>query len=76
VYWTTCEITACVPGREFEFAVLLRDKPTNTWRYEFASSRGGVDVTDSFTLAPTLPIRINWAFAGWARKRTNVTGCG
>jgi hypothetical protein len=74
VYWTTCEIVACEPGREFAFAVLLRNKPTNTWRYEFTPVRDGVDVTESFTLAPMLPIRIYWALAGRARNRTNVNG--
>src|SRR5687767_14809149 len=31
VYWTTCEVTACEPGREFGFAVLLNDKAVNNW---------------------------------------------
>src|SRR5262245_39779084 len=30
VYWTTCRVTACEPGREFGFAVLIRDRPANT----------------------------------------------
>ncbi len=33
VYWTTCEVTACEPGREFGFAVLLSDKAVNNWHY-------------------------------------------
>lgn len=35
---------------------------------------GGVDVTESFALARTLPIKVYWALAGWARNRTNVNG--
>ena len=35
IYWTTCKVTECVPGEVFEFAVIMRDRPVNTWRYEF-----------------------------------------
>ena len=30
VYWTTCRVTACEPGREFGFAVLIGDRAVNT----------------------------------------------
>ena len=32
-YWTTCEVTACEPGSEFGFAVLMGDKALNNWHY-------------------------------------------
>ena len=35
LYWTTCKVTECVPGEVFEFAVIMGDRPVNTWRYEF-----------------------------------------
>lgn len=74
VYWTVCEIIACEPAREFAFAVVMRGQKLNTWRYEFASTSGGVDVTESFTLTPTPWLRLYWALLGWARNRTNVNG--
>ena len=39
VYWTTCEVTACEPGREFGFAVLLNDKAVNNWHYRLVTGR-------------------------------------
>ena len=33
VYWTTCRVTACEPGREFGFDVLVGGTPANTWHY-------------------------------------------
>jgi hypothetical protein len=73
-YWTTCEVTASEPGREFAFAVLTKGQPLNVWRYELAPSGDGTDVTESFTLSPTLPIRIYWKLLGWARGKTNRNG--
>jgi hypothetical protein len=32
VYWTTCRVTACQPGREFGFAVLVGDHVTESFR--------------------------------------------
>ena len=29
IYWTTCRVTACEPGREFGFEVLLGDRAVN-----------------------------------------------
>ena len=55
LYWTTCKITECVPGQVFEFAVIMRDRPVNTWRYEFrTTSDGNTDVTESFDLGDNL----------------------
>lgn len=74
VYWTTCEIVACEPGREFAFAVVMRGQRLNTWRYVFTPAGDGVDVTESFDLKPTPWLRLYWALLGWARGRTNVNG--
>ena len=54
LYWTTCKITESVPGQVFEFAVIMRERAMNTWRYEFrATDDGGTDVTESSTSATT-----------------------
>ena len=74
VYWTTCEIIACEPGREFAFAVVMGGQRLNVWRYVFTPAGDGVDVTESFDLKPTPWLRLYWALLGWARGRTNVNG--
>jgi hypothetical protein len=75
VYWTTCRVSECDPGRVFAFEVLTGGCPLNTWRYDLAPAADGTtDVTESFQLAPTLPLRVYWALAGWARGRTNERG--
>jgi uncharacterized protein YndB with AHSA1/START domain len=75
VYWTECEVVAADPGREFTFNVVMNGKATNTWGYKLVpNSQGGTDVTESFRLAPTLPLRIYWALFGWSRGRTNRKG--
>ena len=38
------------------------------------ASGEGTDVTESFTLAKTLPLRLYWAMLGWARGKTNRDG--
>ena len=70
-YWTECEITECEPGRVFEFAVLLREKPVNTWRYEFAAAGGGTDVTESFRLADNLFTKVWRPLGGFLREDRN-----
>src|ERR1700748_3191680 len=35
IYWTTCEVTASDPGREFGFTVGDAAKAMNTWSYVF-----------------------------------------
>jgi len=50
VYWTTCRVTACEPGREFGFDVLVGDKPANTWHYRLTPVDGGTEVTESFRM--------------------------
>jgi uncharacterized protein YndB with AHSA1/START domain len=73
-YWTTCTVTACVPGKEFAFGVGPGDRPLNVWRYELVPNGDGTDVTESFQLADNLGLRIYWTLLGWARGRTNRDG--
>lgn len=48
---TTCEVTACEPGREFAFAVGGARKPSTRWRYRFDPlPGGGTRVIESFDL--------------------------
>jgi hypothetical protein len=78
VYWSVCVVDACDPpahGRaEFTFTVMLDDRRVNTWSYQLRTVDGGTEVTESFALAPTLPLRIYWTLLGWARGRTNREG--
>jgi uncharacterized protein YndB with AHSA1/START domain len=76
IYWTTCTVLACEPGREFGFGVGANEaKVLNVWRYRLEpSSGGGTDVTESFELTKTLPLRIYWTLFGWSRGRTNRDG--
>ena len=72
VYWTVCKVTECVPGEVFEFAVVMRDRPVNTWRYEFrAADGGGTDVTESFRLADNLLTKIWRPLGGFLREDRN-----
>lgn len=72
VYWTECKVTECVPGEVFEFAVMLRDKPINTWRYEFAANpSGGTDVTESFRLVDSWLIKVWRPLGGFLREKRN-----
>jgi hypothetical protein len=73
-YWTTCRVTECEQGRAFVFAVLVRGKDVNTWGYRLAPSGNGTDVTESFALTETLPLRLYWALAGRWRATTNRNG--
>ena len=74
IYWTTCTVTACAPGREFAFGVGSAEHPLNVWSYEIVPAGDGADVTESFTLANTIWLRCYWALLGWARGRTNRNG--
>jgi Polyketide cyclase / dehydrase and lipid transport len=72
VYWTTCKITACLPGQVFEFAVMMGDRTVNTWRYEFrAADSGGTDVTESFDLGDSVVFKIWRPLGGILRERRN-----
>ncbi len=73
-YWSPCTVTACEPGREFAFGVGSPKKPLNVWRYRLEPAGNGTDVTESFQLADTAPLKLYWALLGWARGRTNRRG--
>ncbi len=73
-YWTSCTVTACEPAREFAFGVGKEGKELNTWRYVLRPAGDGTDVTESFTLTPTIPIRLYWTLLGWTRGKTNRRG--
>jgi uncharacterized protein YndB with AHSA1/START domain len=71
-YWTQCEVTECVPGEVFEFAVMIGGKAANTWRYEFAAADGGgTDVTESFRLADNLFSKVWRPLGGFLRENRN-----
>lgn len=73
VYWTTCTITKCEPGREFAFDVKGPwGKPSVTWGYRFEPVSGGTEVTEMFELGTTPDLRLYALFAGKSRTRTNV----
>lgn len=74
IYWTTCTVTTCEPGREFAFAVGSAEKAMNVWGYRLEPVGDGTDVTESFMLAPMLLLRIYWALLGWSRGKTNREG--
>ena len=71
-YWTTCEVTECRPGEVFEFAVVMGNKPVNTWRYEFApADGGGTDVTESFRLTDNILTKLWRPLGGFLRENRN-----
>jgi hypothetical protein len=71
-YWTTCKVTACVPGQVFEFAVVMRDRPVNTWRYVFEPGPdGGTNVTESFDLGDNLFTKLWRPLGGFLRENRN-----
>lgn len=72
VYWTTCRVTACEPGREFGFAVLAGDRPVNNWHYRLTPAGDGTDVTESYRLNQSAAMRVFWLFAGHLRGRRNL----
>ena len=71
VYWTVCRVTACDPGKEFGFEVLVGDKPVNNWHYLFTPTDGGTDVTESFRMTDGLLSTIFGMFGGQLRTRRN-----
>jgi hypothetical protein len=71
VYWSTCRVTACEPGREFGFAVLMGDRAVNNWHYEFVPRGDGTDVTESFRTIESALLR-PIEFLGYLRKRRNL----
>jgi hypothetical protein len=73
IYWTTCKITECVPGEVFEFAVIMRDRPVNTWRYEFApAAGGGTEVIESFRMPDNVWTKVWRPLGGFLRENRNT----
>lgn len=72
VYWTTCRVTACEPGREFGFEVLVGDRAVNNWHYGFANVEGGTDVTESFRMNEGLLTTLFGLLGGQLRRRRNI----
>ena len=72
VYWTTCRDTACDPGREFGFEVLVGDTPVNNWHYLFTPVDGGTEVTESFRLNDSALTKVFALLGGQLRKRRNI----
>ena len=72
VYWTTCRVTACEPGREFGFEVLIGDRPVNNWHYRFEPSATGTDVTESFFMNEGVFTTLFGLLGGQLRRRRNV----
>jgi uncharacterized protein YndB with AHSA1/START domain len=71
LYWTTCKVTECEPGQVFEFAVIMGDRPVNTWRYEFRAAAGGTDVTESFDMGDNTLTKLWRVLGGVLRERRN-----
>jgi uncharacterized protein YndB with AHSA1/START domain len=74
IYWTTCTVLECEPGRAFAFGVGSSDDPLNVWAFHLEPTDGGTDVTESFTLAPKLGLKVYWKLFGWTRGKTNRNG--
>jgi hypothetical protein len=75
VYWTTCRVTACEPGREFGFEVLLGDRAVNNWHYRFTPGGGGpetTEVTESFRMNEGLFTTLFGLLGGQLRRRRNI----
>lgn len=65
-------MTACEPGREFGFAVLLGDRPVNNWHYRLTPTADGTEVTESFRLPVRVDHRVLPGVRGWLRQRRNI----
>jgi uncharacterized protein YndB with AHSA1/START domain len=74
IYWISCTVEVCEPGREFAFGTGSPGKALNVWRYQLEPSGEGTDVTESFQLADVFWLRLYWAVLGWARGPTNRKG--
>ena len=72
VYWTTCRVTACEPGSEFGFDVLVGDRAANTWHYRLNPVDGGTEVTESFRMPDSAFTKLFSVLGGQLRQRRNV----
>lgn len=73
IYWTPCHVTACEPGKVFEFAVGGADA-LNTWGYRLSEKDGGTEVTEYFRLTQNWWLSLYWVLLGWTRGKTNEEG--
>ncbi|MBZ5738045.1 SRPBCC family protein [Nocardioides mangrovi] len=73
-YWTLCTVTACEPGRVFEFCVGADNITVNNWGYRIEPDGDGSLVTEYFRLEPRLYLRLYWLLLGALRGRTNERG--
>jgi len=74
VYWTTCRVTACNPGREFGFEVLVGDRAVNNWHYQLTPTGSVTDVTESFRLNQNMLMSLYSVLGGQLRRRGNLRG--
>ncbi len=72
VYWTMCRVTACEPGREFGFEVLVGDRAVNNWHYALAPSGTGTEVTESFHMNAGPMTTLYSVLGGQLRRRRNI----
>jgi polyketide cyclase/dehydrase/lipid transport protein len=72
VYWTTCRVTACEPGREFGFEVMVGDAAVNNWHYRLDPAANGTDVTESFWMTENWGTKLFGLLGGQLRRRRNV----
>lgn len=72
VYWTTCRVTACDPGREFGFEVLAGDRAVNNWHYRLRPSGSATEVTESFRLNENPLLSLYSMLGGQLRRRRNI----
>ena len=72
VYWTTCRVTACDPGREFGFEVLVGDRAVNNWHYRLTPSGSVTEVTESFRLDENPLMSLFSLMGGQLRRRRNI----
>ena len=74
VYWVSCTVTECEPGRTFAFGTVSAEKPLNVWRYEIVPAGDGARRHRVVQPGPTLGLRIYWALWGWSRGKVNRKG--
>jgi hypothetical protein len=72
VYWTTCRVTACEPGREFGFDALVGERAANTWHYRLTPVDGGTEVTESFRMPDSAFTKLFSVLGGQLRQRRNI----
>lgn len=74
IYWSTCEVSIWEPVRSFGFAVLVRGRSLNNWRYDLESVGERTKITESFRLQGTWTNKLYWSAVGRWRGRTNRNG--